>query len=238
MIGIGDSPGSARETAQPSLWDRLVNDLPGVSSEIGSLRATLDRELGDERVAALLAGGRRAVEAEVTLAPRQKELLARLITRSERRTEIEARGIVVSSRVLREAVRRDIEALFNTQRFEARPLTTPAEAAVHSDHPPALDDFPEVRRSVVNFGVPAFAGRSAKDFEPSSLAREIKAVLATFEPRLRESATRVTVTSSDKTGLAIEIDGLLLLSPVPERLVLRTLVDLETGQARTLAREG
>ena len=35
------------------------------------------------------------------------------------RAELETRGVVVSGRVLREAVRRDIEALFNTERFES-----------------------------------------------------------------------------------------------------------------------
>jgi type VI secretion system protein ImpF len=237
MIEPGDNRQSARETAQPSLWDRLLNDLPGVSSEIDGLHAALGDELGPARVEALVAGGRRAVEAEKGLAPRQKEQLVRLIVQIGRRAELEARGIVVSSRVLREAVRRDIEALFNTERFEGTPLMTPAEAKAHPDRPPSLADFPEVRRSVINYGVPPFAGRSAKDFDQGVLVREIKTVLAAFEPRLKESATQVTVTTSDKAGLSIEISGLLILAPVPERLVLRTLVDLETGQARTSLRE-
>jgi type VI secretion system protein ImpF len=229
---------AARETAQPSLWDRLVNDLPGVSYEIDGLREALVREIGGERVDALAAGGHRAVEADPELSPQQKERLSRLLAQTERRAEIEARGIVVSGRVLREAVRRDIEALFNTERFESVPLRTPQEAALlAAEDPPDLRDFPEVRRSVVNYGVPAFAGRSARDFDRDGLARELKAILATFEPRLKESATRVTVSTSDKTGITIEIDGLLIMAPVPERLRLRTLVDLETGWARTTLKE-
>ncbi|TPE49097.1 type VI secretion system baseplate subunit TssE [Amaricoccus solimangrovi] len=237
MIETGDSPRSTREAAQPSLWDRLINDLPGIASEIEGLRGMLDVTLGAERVEALVAGGPRAIEAEADLAPAVREQLARLCAGLARRAEIETRGIVVSGRVLREAVRRDIEALFNTERFESTPLRTPAEAVARPDDPPSLADFPEVRRSVVNYGVPAFAGRAAKDFDQETLAREIKAVLATFEPRLRESATRVTVSTGDKTGITIEIDGLLVMSPVPERLILRTLVDLETGWARTSLRE-
>ena len=229
---------AARETAQPSLWDRLVNDLPGVASEIEGLRALLVAELGAERVEALAAGGRRAIEADGALGTQQKERLLRLVAQAERRAEIEARGIVVSGRVLREAVRRDIEALFNTERFESVPLRTPQEAAqLAAENPPDLADFPEVRRSVVNYGVPAFAGRNARDFDRDALARELKAVLATFEPRLKESATRVSVSTSDKTGITIEIDGLLIMAPVPERLRLRTLVDLETGRANTTLRE-
>lgn len=229
---------AARETAQPSLWDRLVNDLPGVSSEIEGLREALVAELGAERVEALAAGGRRAVEADAGLGQQQKERLLRLVAQVERRAEIETRGIVVSGRVLREAVRRDIEVLFNTERFEAVPLRTPREATVHAAGDTSeLDDFPEVRRSVVNFGVPPFAGRNARDFDRDALARELKTILAIFEPRLKESATRVTVSTSDKTGITIEIDGLLIMAPIPERLRLRTLVDLETGRASTTLKE-
>jgi type VI secretion system protein ImpF len=223
---------ATREAVQPSLWDRLVNDLPGVASEIAGLRETLAQELGEERLGALLGAGRLR-EGDASLTPRQKERLARLRGQERRRAEIEARGIVVSADVLREAVRRDIEVLFNTERFESVPMLTPREAEAGPDHPPSLADFPEVRRSVVNFGVPPFAGRSTRDFDREGLARELRAVLAAFEPRLKESATRVTVTTSEKSGLAIEIEGLLVMSPAPERLRLRTLVDLETGQART-----
>ena len=48
----------------------------------------------------------------------------------------------------------------------------------------------------------------------------------------------VTVSLSEKSGVAIEIEGLLVMSPAPERLRLRTLVDLETGRAETSLGEG
>jgi type VI secretion system protein ImpF len=227
------TPRATREAVQPSLWDRLVNDLPGVASEIDGLRQSLARDLGEARLAPLLAAGARGIEADASLRAGQKERLSRLLAQERRRDEIEARGIVVSADVLREAVRRDIEVLFNTERFESLPMRTPREAEALPDDPPSLADFPEVRRSVVNYGVPPFAGRSSRDFDREQLARELKAVLAAFEPRLRESATRVTVSTSEKTGLAIEIEGLLIMSPAPERLRLRTLVDLETGRAET-----
>ena len=227
------TPRATREAVQPSLWDRLVNDLPGVASEIDGLRQSLAQDLGAERLDALVAAGPRGIEADAALGRGQKELLSRLMVQQRRRAEIEARGIVVSADVLREAVRRDIEVLFNTERFESVPMMTPREAEVAADDPPSLADFPEVRRSVLNYGVPPFAGRSTRDFDRDQLARELKAVLAAFEPRLRESATKVTVSTSEKTGLSIEIDGLLVMSPAPERLRLRTLVDLETGRAET-----
>ncbi len=228
----------ARETAQPSLWDRLLNDLPGLSSEIEGLRRVVLDDLGAERLAALLDAGARAIDADAGLTGEHKRILHRLLFLERRRMELDARGVVVSAEVLREAVRRDIEALFNCERFEAVPLLTDLERAAFDDVPPSLDAFPEVRRSVVNYGVPSFSGRTAGDFEPDTLAREIRAVLAAFEPRLKPSATKVQVTiASRNRGLEIEIDGLLLMAPAAERLRLRTTIDLDNGAAKTLLAE-
>ena len=166
--------------------------------------------------------------------PDARRALGRLAGLERRRAELAARGVVVSAEVLREAVRRDIQALFNAERFEARPLLAPREAALAGDDPPSLADFPEVRRSVVNFGVPPFAGRTGRDFDREALARELRAVLAAFEPRLKESATRVTVSGGERgAGLRVEIDALLIMAPAPERLRLRTTIDLDSGRAET-----
>ncbi len=226
-----------REAVQPSLWDRLVNDLPGLSSEIDGLRQALQEELGGERLDELLAEGPRRIDADDALNPDQKRRLHRLAFQNRHRGELESRGIVVSPDVLREAVRRDIEALFNTERFESMPLLSDLEAEQMTNSPTSLADFPEVRRSVVNYGVPSFSGRSSRDFDRDVLAREIRAVLATFEPRLKESATKVTVNLSDKTGLKIEIDAVLIMTPTPERMRLRTTINLDNGLARTEFRE-
>ncbi|MET0599693.1 MAG: type VI secretion system baseplate subunit TssE [Mesorhizobium sp.] len=234
VAGARQGAGTARarrEAVQPSLWDRLVNDLPGLASEIDGLRSALADQLGAERVDALATGDARAVAADAELSDDQKRRLQRLAVLNRNRAEIESRGIVVSARVLREAVRRDIEALFNTERFEVRPLLSDGEN--RHELLPSLADFPEVRRSVVNYGVPSFSGRTAYDFDREDLAREIRAVLGVFEPRLRESDTQVTVTTDKKAGLRVEIDAVLIMTPTPERLRLRTTISLDNGLART-----
>ena len=232
------SPRAKREAFQPSLWDRLVNDLPGVTSEVEGLHAALQEDLGAERLGVLLQGEARAIDADAELTSDQKRRLHRLLFQSRHRAELESRGVVVSARVLREAVRRDIEALFNTERFESMPLLSDSEAEQADDDPPALDIFPEVRRSVVNFGVPSFSGRSSRDFDRDTLAREIRTILATFEPRLKENATKVTVSLGDSSaGLKIEIDAVLIMTPTPERLRLRTTINLDNGMARTEFRD-
>jgi type VI secretion system protein ImpF len=229
----GGSSRAKREAVQPSLWDRLVNDLPGLSSEIDGLKRALQEELGEDRLEALLTDGSRRIDADAALTPDQKLRVHRLVFQNRHRGELESRGIVVSPSVLREAVRRDIEALFNTERFEAVPLLSDLENEQIADNPPSLAGFPEVRRSVVNYGVPSFSGRSSRDFDRETLAREIRSVLATFEPRLKESATKVTVNLGDKSGLKIEIDAVLIMTPTPERMLLRTTINLDNGLART-----
>jgi len=230
-LQVTGSSRAKREAVQPSLWDRLINDLPGLASEIDGLRHALQDELGADRLDTLLAGSARIIDADAELTSDQKQRLHRLVFQTQHRAEIESRGVVVSARVLREAV-------FNTERFEAAPLLSDLESEQAGDDPPSLADFPEVRRSVVNYGVPSFSGRSSRDFDRDVLAREIRSVLATFEPRLKESATTVTVTLGDKSaGLKIEIDAVLIMTPTPERMRLRTMINLDNGLARTELRE-
>ncbi|MDK4727703.1 type VI secretion system baseplate subunit TssE [Rhizobium phaseoli] len=231
---LGGHQRATRETIQPSLWDRLVNDLPGLGSEIKDLRQILQSEIDAERLDAMVAGGVGHIESATDLSIEQKKNIHRLLSLERRRMELDSRGVVVSSDVLREAVRRDIEALFNVQRFESSLLLTDAEAELVGENPPSLEDFPQVRRSVVNYGVPPFSGRSSRDFDREELAKEITQVLAAFEPRLKEGATKVTVSLGDKSiGLRIDIDALLLTTPAPERLRIRTILDLDNGSART-----
>ncbi|ACE95013.1 MULTISPECIES: type VI secretion system baseplate subunit TssE [Rhizobium] len=231
---LGGHQRATRETIQPSLWDRLVNDLPGLGSEIKDLRQILQSEIDAERLDAMVAGGVGHIESATDLSIEQKKNIHRLFSLERRRLELDSRGVVVSSDVLREAVRRDIEALFNVQRFESSLLLTDAEAELVGENPPSLEDFPQVRRSVVNYGVPPFSGRSSRDFDREELAKEITQVLAAFEPRLKEGATKVTVSLGDKSiGLRIDIDALLLTTPAPERLRIRTILDLDNGSART-----
>ena len=111
------------------------------------------------------------------------------------------------------------------------------EYAMAPDNPPSLQGFDEVRRSVINFGVPSFSGRSTRDFDREKLAREIKEILWVFEPRLKRNSVTVTVKTDEKTGLRIDIDALLIMSPTAERMRLRTMIDLDNGRAMTVAEE-
>ncbi|PWJ16559.1 type VI secretion system baseplate subunit TssE [Jannaschia seohaensis] len=223
-----------QEAVQPSLWDRLVDDLPGLLAERGDLHRDLTAILGDAaQVDALVAGGMRAIEARDDLDEATRRLAHRLAAVSVRQRRLEEGGVVVTPDVLREAVRRDIEMLFNVERLEAEFLLTDREHRDRETPAEMLADYPNVRSSVVNYGVPSFSGRSGSDFDKDGLAAEIKKVLAIYEPRLKRDSIRVKVQTGDKTGLRIDIDGILMLSPVPERLRLSTTIDLDSGAAST-----
>lgn len=229
---------SRREAVQPSLWDRLVDDLPGILTDIAGREAALEKEIGPEGLALVRAGGLRALEANRAVSEDLRRAVFAFVQLTDRRRFLEERGIVVTQDVLRDAVRRDIEALFNTERLQSRFLLGEAERGGAEDPEDVIADFPQVRRSVLNFGVPAFSGRRAQDFDPETLARELKEVVANFEPRLKRDTIRVKVDTRGKDGVRVAIEGVLMLTPVPERLRLSTTIDLDRGSAVTALEEG
>lgn len=224
---------SRTEAVQPSLWDRLVDDLPGIVTETDQQRADLVARIGAAKVEAALAGGARAIEADSDLDADARRDLHQFLTQMARRAFLEERGIVVNASVLREAVRRDIEALFNVERFESGLQLSDLEQKGFETPEAMIADFPHVRRSVLNYGVPSFSGRSMSDFDLAALAKELREVIAVFEPRLKRDTIRVKVAQGDRTGMKIEVDAMLMLSPVPERLRLSTMIDLDNGRATT-----
>src|SRR4051812_25381284 len=106
------------------------------------------------------------------LAPQERlqpALLDRL-TDDEPDKKLEPREArVLSKRRLRESVLRDLAWLFNATQLEA----------VES-----LARVPLVRRSVVNFGLPAMSGVSASSLDITDLTRAIREAILTFEPRI------------------------------------------------------
>lgn len=223
------------EAIQPSFWDRLVNDLPGLDAEIESQHRQLIKTLGGaDKLAEVLDETSLRVTSDAMLSEDTKRQLYLMKANMRRRSALQASGITVTRDVLREAVRRDIETLFNIERMEAHTLLTDREAQRIETPASLLADFPHVRRSVINFGVPAFAGRSGTDFDKTALARDLRDVLTVFEPRLKSNTIRVKVEHNEKTGMRITIDAMLMLSPTPERLKLSTTIDLDNGAAATV----
>jgi type VI secretion system protein ImpF len=154
------------------------------------------------------------------LAPRERlqpSLLDRL-TDDEPGTKVETREHrVLSLRMLREGVLRDLAWLFNTSS-----LLSAGEA-------PKL---PHVANSVINYGLPGLSGNSISNLNVERLERAIRQAIWDFEPRLIRATVNVRAlsgTDADHNKLTFEIEADMWAQPYPERLFLRTELDLECG---------
>jgi type VI secretion system protein ImpF len=121
---------------------------------------------------------------------------------------------------VRQAVLRDLAWLFNTVKLEASV---------------DLSRAPQVRRSVVNFGLSALSGKTASTLDAVALTNAVKQAIVDFEPRIVPSTLQVrTVIDPGQLDhhniIGVEIQGHLWAQPVPLELLVRTEIDLETGR--------
>jgi type VI secretion system protein ImpF len=123
---------------------------------------------------------------------------------------------VFTMRRLREAVFRDITWLLNSMSL---------------DSTEDLSQYPEVERSVLNYGMPTLAGRQMSSIDPQVTAERIARAISTFEPRL--SKVRVhpeeRAYGDENFAVAFQVEAELWGQPVSQHLVLRTSIDLNSG---------
>jgi len=160
--------------------------------------------------------------AELTPQERlQPALLDRLIDDEPHNKTKESRERrVLNKQQLRQAVLRDLAWLFN---------------ATHLTPSRDLASYSEVAHSVVNFGLPALSGQSASALDVVDLERVIRQAILDFEPRILPATLEVQPVVSDAqldhhNVVSVQIRGALWAQPVPLELLLRTDVDLETGE--------
>lgn len=97
-------------------------------------------------------------------------------------------------------------------------------------------EFGEVQRSVLNYGMRDLAGQLSSDLDPGEIEHQIKQAILDFEPRILPNSLMVRFLSEsvkeshNPNIIAIEISGDLWASPLPEQLYLQTQIDLDTGQ--------
>jgi type VI secretion system protein ImpF len=129
---------------------------------------------------------------------------------------------VLSFRRLRESVIRDLEWLLNTGRLEISE---------------ELVDHPEVRKSVLNYGIPDISGTSTSGKDSESIERDIRQAILDFEPRIIPETLKVAIVIDDlrmdKNTMTLEIQGELWWQPLPERFYLKATLDAELGIFRT-----
>jgi type VI secretion system protein ImpF len=243
---------SLKERLQPSLLDRLVDDqrfvtiyrLSAAAEKLDSIGITAAdltglmrlhglRPLQDEpRVSdsghveleyvgygyGLGPGQVRAMSVTPRAGGRAVQLqsFCTVESRTSLNTQTEsATDSAISMRRLRECVHRDLGWLLNAINLEA------------TDD---LEPYPQVVGSVVNFGMPSFAGLSASSINGADAAARIAAAIRRFEPRLsRVQVTPETGKVEDEFKIRFRIEAELWGQPVPQQIALLTSIDVSTG---------
>ena len=157
--------------------------------------------------------------AELTTQERlQPSLLDRLTDDEPGKSDESREKRVISANRLRECVTRDMSWLLN---------------CVNLGADEELAKYPEVARSVLNFGIPDLTGMALSGMDGSVLQRQIRDAIVAFEPRLTASTLRVTVNANtgrmDRQSLVFNIESEMWAQPIPLNLYLKTEVDLESG---------
>lgn len=97
-------------------------------------------------------------------------------------------------------------------------------------------EFPEIQKSVLNYGVLDLCGKTVDELDISMLERNLLEAIVTFEPRIIRSGLTVKavgqVDTKTPTTIGFEIKGQIWGNPFPETFILKTLIDLETGSSK------
>jgi type VI secretion system protein ImpF len=160
--------------------------------------------------------------AELTPKERlQPSLLDRLTDEEPDQRQEPPERRVLSLRQLRASVLRDLAWLFNS-------------VALSSAQD--LEEFPLVAHSVLNFGLPDLAGRTASSVDVPGLERLLRRAILDYEPRILGNTVKVSLQSNPEqmshNALTFEIEGELWAQPVPLRVLFKSELDLEVGEVK------
>ena len=157
--------------------------------------------------------------ADLTLKERLQPSLLDRLTDREPGTNRESRDRrILSVDKIRDCVIRDLGWLLNTGNLGSTE---------------DLEAYPEVARSVLNYGAPDLAGVPASGTDVRALEKALKQAIIDFEPRIMKDTLRVSIDRQSQqhnpSAIVFRIEGQMWAQPMPLSLYLRTAIDLETG---------
>lgn len=144
-------------------------------------------------------------------------LLDRLRDDEPNLTEESRSQRVITAQRYKEAVLRDLRWLLNSS----------AHSPLEGELGETLDAYPEAKRSVLNYGTRQLCGMAAPDLE--QLERDLSEAIRFFEPRFIGHTLRIAA-SKDRHLLSFELVADLWAEPISEQVLIKTTIDLETGQ--------
>ncbi len=145
----------------------------------------------------------------------QLSVLDRLIDYEPEMSREAAASRSKNLRILKQAVRRDLEWLLNTRQ-----------------NPELSAELKEVQSSVAAYGLPDFTNLAARNpSDQQRLRRAIEKAVEDFEPRL-EGVVVVfdAADSGSERAVRFRIDGRLKVDPAPEPVVFDTLLEVGSGE--------
>ena len=120
-----------------------------------------------------------------------------------------------SLRILKQAVRRDLEWLLNARRSIL-------------SLPPNLE---QTARSIHLYGLPDFSAASVKNpSDQVQILRTLEDAIALFEPRLQSVSIAMDTGGGTERSLHFRIDAQLQVDPAPEPVTFDTMVQLYSGE--------
>jgi type VI secretion system protein ImpF len=157
--------------------------------------------------------------AELTPMDRLQPCLLDRLTDDEPEVSRESRDQrIVSLQRYKSAVLRDIEMILNAKRHPS-----------HNN----IYEFREAARSVLNFGILDICGTPILNAKPAEIESHVKEAIICFEPRISQRTLSVRMVSPLNSeyirSISFEIEAELWAQPLPDRLFVKTEVDLETG---------
>jgi len=127
---------------------------------------------------------------------------------------------------LRDVVKRDLEVLLNA---------TSLESTID------LEEYPKVRGSVLNYGLPDLTGQIVSGLSAWEIQEALRSALSNFEPRIVADSLSVQVDTTGvsmnseraydpERGLSLAIAGTILGTPMPESIFIQTRWDVELNE--------
>lgn len=200
-----------KERFLPSLLDRLTDDDP-VNNSIQRQNQQIHRI--EKELMEL--SKRQMDDSEAEYKKKHRQLLLQL---EQLRLQQNVLSASLSSlRELRACVKRDLDWLLNASQYSPQQ---------------ELEGYPEITRSVLNYGLPDLTGKTVSGFDIRHLERLLKQVIIDFEPRIIKKTLVIRILADksmfDHNAVTFEIEGELWAEPQPLHLHLRTEFELESG---------
>ncbi|MEE9397955.1 MAG: type VI secretion system baseplate subunit TssE [Methylococcales bacterium] len=199
-----------KERLLPSLLDRLTDDDP-LNRSIELQHKSIQKI--EKELALITQSTDKDLQENKN---RQKSLQTQL---DQAQTQyLDLASSVTSLSQIRDCVKRDLDWLLNARNYFP---------------PNDLQDYPEIVTSVLNYGLPDLAGKTATGMDIRKLEKILKQAVIDFEPRILRHTVSVRLLVDESmlhhNSLTFEIEGEMWSDPLPIHLHLLTELELENG---------